>query len=79
MATLFNICTDPHRGNPGGLNNLFFESPGSDHLGGAFCAMGDGSVRFVSEFVDAKAHGAVLPLLGSIRDGDIASIDVASN
>ncbi len=78
VATLFNVCTDPERGNPGGLNNLFFESPGSDHAGGAFFAMGDGSVRFVSEFVDAKDNAAVLPLLGSIRDGDIASLDMAA-
>ena len=78
VATLFNVCTDPERGNPGGLNNLFFESPGSDHVGGAFFAMGDGSVRFVSEFVDAKDNAAVLPLLGSIRDGDIASLDMAA-
>jgi type II secretory pathway pseudopilin PulG len=77
VATLFNVATDPERKNPGGLNNLFFESPGSDHLGGAFFAMGDGSVRFVSEFVDAKDNAAVFPLLGSIRDGGIASIDLA--
>ncbi len=79
VATLFNVATDPHRSNPGGLNNLFFESPGSDHLGGAFFAMGDGSVRFVSEFVDAKDNAAVFPLLGSIKDGGVASIDMASN
>jgi type II secretory pathway pseudopilin PulG len=77
-ATLFNVCTDPQRSNPGGLNNLFFESPGSDHEGGAFLAMGDGSVRFVSEFVDAKDNASVLPLLGSIQDGEIASIDLAA-
>jgi prepilin-type N-terminal cleavage/methylation domain-containing protein len=78
VATLFNVATDPERKNPGGINNLFFESPGSDHLGGAFLAMGDGSVRFVSEFVDAKDNGAVFPLLGSIRDGGVAAIDMAS-
>jgi len=69
VATLFDLATDPHRSNPGGLNNLFFESPGSDHPGGAFFAMGDGSVRFISEFIDARDNAALLPLLGSIRDG----------
>jgi prepilin-type N-terminal cleavage/methylation domain-containing protein/prepilin-type processing-associated H-X9-DG protein len=77
VATLFTVSTDPHRANPGGINNRFFASPGSDHQGGANFALGDGSVRFISEFVDAKDNAAVLPLLGSISDGEIASVDAA--
>ena len=33
-ATLFTCSTDPGHSNPGGINNQFFESPGSDHAGG---------------------------------------------
>ena len=69
VATLFVTSTDPGHGNPGGMNNLFFESPGSDHSGGCFFAMADGSVQWLDEFIDAKDNNAVFPLLGSIRDG----------
>lgn len=34
-----------------------------------------GPVRIISEFVNAKTNAAVLPLLGSISDGEIASLD----
>ncbi len=34
VATLFDTTTDPVHKNPGGMNNWFFESPGSQHRGG---------------------------------------------
>ncbi len=78
VATLFDTATDPGRSNLGGLNNNFFESPGSDHLGGAFFAIGDGSIQFISEFVDAKDNHSVFPLLGSMRDGASAGLELTS-
>ena len=74
VATLFVTSTDPVHSNPGGLNNLFFESPGSDHAGGSFFAMADGSVQWISELIDAKDNNSLFPLLGSIRDGAVASL-----
>jgi hypothetical protein len=72
VATLFVTATDPGHANPGGMNNLFFESPGSEHRGGCFFAMADGSVRWLGEQVDAVDNNALFPLLGSIRDGRVA-------
>jgi len=77
VATLFVTATDPGHFNPGGMNNIFFESPGSDHAGGCFFAMADGSVQWLGEFVDAKDNNAIFPLLGSIRDGAVASLAMA--
>ena len=77
VATLFVTATDFGNGNPGGLNNGFFESPGSDHAGGAWFGMADGSTHFLSEFIDAKDNDSVFPRLGSMRDGQVASLEIA--
>jgi hypothetical protein len=68
-ATLFVTATDPTHGNPGGISNAFFESPGSEHRGGCFFAMADGSVRWLGGAIDAADNNGVFPRLGSIRDG----------
>ncbi len=55
--------------NTGGLNNGFFESPGSDHPGGANMAFADGAVRFFSENIDPR----ILDALGSRAGGEVVS------
>lgn len=77
VSTLFVTATDPGHSNPGGMNNLFFESPGSEHLGGCFFALADGSVQWIDEFIDAKDNNALFPLLGSIQDGAVAGLAAA--
>jgi hypothetical protein len=73
-ATLFSTATDAEHNNPGGMNNWFFESPGSAHRGGAQFGMADASVRFISENVDSEYDDvkndivSVFPALGSMAD-----------
>jgi prepilin-type N-terminal cleavage/methylation domain-containing protein len=78
QATMFVTATDNGSGghsNPGGMNNGFFESPGSEHPGGAFFGFADGSVHFLSNTIDAIDNKTSLfPLLGSIADGQVTII-----
>ena len=60
--------TDPD--HPGGLNNKFFESPGSEHPGGANFSMADGSVHFVTDDIDK----AIFQALGSYAGREAVSL-----
>jgi len=74
VATLFDTAYLPSSdiyANSGGINNEFFESPGSEHPGGAQFALADGSVHFISEHGDP----AILAALGSRAGGEAVSAD----
>lgn len=73
VATLFVTSVSP-AGHAGGINNGFFQSPGSEHQGGAFFAMADGSVHWIGEDIEAGSNESVFALLGSMSDGQIASL-----
>ena len=81
-ATLFGTSTDfaplvnPGHSNPGGINNQFFESAGSEHPGGANLGMADGSIIFFANTIDSTSSGnnSVYPLLGSMADGQLANV-----
>jgi prepilin-type N-terminal cleavage/methylation domain-containing protein len=69
LATLFDTNTSAalggyDLGNPGGFNNSFFESAGSEHPHGANFGIADGSARFLSEDMDVLVYA----YLGSIND-----------
>lgn len=69
-ATAFNTDWGLDPLNPGGINNLYFESAGSEHPGGAHFTTCDGSARFLSEDIDDR----VLNHLGSRASGEIVAL-----
>jgi prepilin-type N-terminal cleavage/methylation domain-containing protein/prepilin-type processing-associated H-X9-DG protein len=74
VATLFNTMLsdedDLDLGAPGGFNNWFFESAGSEHPLGANFGFADGSIRFLNEDMDIKLYA----FLGSMNDQEIVQL-----
>ena len=66
VATLFTTAMSETGGTyqTGGMNNNFFESPGSDHPGGAHFGMADSSVHFLNDSIDHQ----VFSYLGAMAD-----------
>ena len=73
VPTLFNTMVhneDGDSGAPGGLNNKFYESAGSDHPTGAYFGLADGSVHFINDSIDPKLYA----WLGSMADEKIVHL-----
>ena len=72
VATLFTTAIKETDGTyqTGGLNNNFFESPGSDHPNGAHFGMADGAVHFINNSIDKQ----VFYHLGAMADGRVAQV-----
>lgn len=72
VATLFTTNNSEKSGiyQTGGMNNLFFESAGSDHTGGAYFGMADASTHFIAQTIDPIVYRN----LGSMADGQVAQL-----
>jgi prepilin-type N-terminal cleavage/methylation domain-containing protein len=72
VATLFTTNDAEKNGSYqiGGMNNLFFESPGSEHSQGAYFGLADGSVHFIGEDIDKQ----LFCYLGAMADGKLAQV-----
>jgi len=72
VPTLFTTARDEQSGfyQTGGINNDFFEAAGSEHPGGAYFGMADGSVHFISENISTD----IIFSLGNRADGETVSI-----
>ena len=71
FPTLFSTGVNTRHVEVPLLNNGISYSPGSDHSGGAHFGMGDGSVHFIQESIDAN----VFCLLGSMADKTTAQLN----
>jgi hypothetical protein len=66
-STLFDCAVygeGTDKGQPGGINNQFFEDAGSEHPGGAQFGAADGSIQFISTNINSQTYA----YLGSMAD-----------
>jgi len=67
IGGIANLFDTDINSNGGGMNNGFYQSPGSRHEGGAHFGMADGAVRFISENISAVLFDA----LGSANGDEV--------
>ena len=65
VANLFDCAVAGEGGDtgqPGGFNNQFFESVGSEHPGGANFGAADGTVHFINENINSQLYALLSSL-----------------